>query len=563
VASGFFYAFTLWRYVRLPHLHLLGVQYLPLTLLFTDRLFDQGLWRDAVLLSCALALQALSSFYLAYALALAYAPALVLTLAHWRDRLDRRRAVGLLAAIGAAGAVFLVTSIPYIRLQRLGLIPEYDPHWVPLMMLPAFTAGEVFLYLRGGVGIVAYALIATALVSVDPRRRWPVRLAVTLACVGILAAFGPRIRLHGHLLWSPYSLLMDWVPGFSTVRFPQRFLIIVQLGVALLAGLGLERAVELASRRAGWLRAGWPLAALVIAVALLRAGPFPRRSLHVELTGSQVPAAYRWLAVHGEGRALLEVPTGDLTKKSSAQRMYLSTYHWLPIVDAYSGYMPGTVDYLNRLASGLPATSAVQALVNSVDVGWILVHRAEIAPPWKARWAPPFPPGLEVIGQFGDDILLRVTLPMSEDHRSTFVSRQVTRSGRPLRPLERCSARVEVRHVSRSPGERAELELEVQNTGDEWWPVESFYAAHTVELLGQIVDADGRTLEPKAVAFDRDVAPGETVARTLVAAIPRSRGEHVLELEVAQIENGRFVRCGAGSVRVPFTISPATQAVAP
>src|SRR5262249_54103098 len=70
VAAGFFYAFCVWRFRGVPHLHMLGVQSLPLIVLFTERWLEAHRARDAVLLALSLGLQALSSFYLAYAVAL-------------------------------------------------------------------------------------------------------------------------------------------------------------------------------------------------------------------------------------------------------------------------------------------------------------------------------------------------------------------------------------------------------------------------------------------------------------------------------------------------------------
>src|SRR5262249_52001102 len=155
-----------------------------------------------------------------------------------------------------------------------------------------------------------------------------------------------------------------------------------------------------------------------------------------------------------------------------------------------------------------------------------------------------------------DDLLLRVTLPVAEDRRASFVSTRRTRRGTALRRLERCSAHLEVTHVAWAPGTKAEVQVDVRNTGDEWWPVESFYPRHTVELLGKVIDVDGRKYERDEVPFEHDVAPGETVTRTLVAPISGEPGHHQLELQVAQIEDGgRFTRCGESSLYVPFTIT--------
>src|SRR5262249_10280440 len=118
LVAGFFYAFCLRRDQSLPHLHMLGVHYLPLVLLLAQRSVASARLRAAVL-------RAPLPFYSAYALALAYGPYLAGALYRWRAPPDRRRVIGLLATAAVALAALFATSTPYLRLQALGLIPSY------------------------------------------------------------------------------------------------------------------------------------------------------------------------------------------------------------------------------------------------------------------------------------------------------------------------------------------------------------------------------------------------------------------------------------------------------
>ncbi len=61
--------------------------------------------------------------------------------------------------------------------------------------------------------------------------------------------------------------------------------------------------------------------------------------------------------------------------------MYFSTYHGLPIIDGYGygGYAPNMPSHVHSIARGLPAARSLQDLVDTVDVGWILVHRDRLA----------------------------------------------------------------------------------------------------------------------------------------------------------------------------------------
>jgi hypothetical protein len=79
----------------------------------------------------------------------------------------------------------------------------------------------------------------------------PPGLYVGLTLVGVIASFGPRLKM-GHLRLRPlYAQLYDLIPGFDALRAPGRFGILVTTGLAVLAGFGAA-AVARGLRRPGW-----------------------------------------------------------------------------------------------------------------------------------------------------------------------------------------------------------------------------------------------------------------------------------------------------------------------
>ncbi len=104
------------------------------------------------------------------------------------------------------------------------LVPHFygrtpDSYWGP----PSLT--ENYLY----VGILPLALAGLALLQ---GRDWRARTFGAIAFVGLLLAFADWTPLHGWL----FSL----GPGFDKVRAPGRFLVLVDFGLAMLAGLGAD-----------------------------------------------------------------------------------------------------------------------------------------------------------------------------------------------------------------------------------------------------------------------------------------------------------------------------------
>ena len=145
-----------------------------------------------------------------------------------------------------------------------------------------------------------------------------------LALVTCWTAFGPAAGL--------YAVLYKTIPVFSFLRAPARIGILVTLALVVLTGGWL----------AVWLRqrarpALWAGVLVVVAAAERAAGP-RRRSRGPP----PLPEAYRTLSRLPRG-AVAEFPyfyeRRDFPRH--AEYMFASTYHFMPLVNGYSDYIPG------------------------------------------------------------------------------------------------------------------------------------------------------------------------------------------------------------------------------
>lgn len=552
--AGALFAFHGQRYVNLYHLHQLGTFYLPLALLFTERWLERARRRDAVALAVVVGLQLLSSFYLAYAMVLFYGAYLPFALWRWRRSLERRRIVGLVAALLVAGVPMLLTSIPYVRLQRLGLVPSGRSPMVDLALESFVTTPRVRSYLSsGGVGIVGYALGALGLVLGWRGGAYPRALGVLACVVGILLASGPAVVVRGAEYWSPYALLFRWVPGFSAVRLPFRFLVIAQLGFALLAGLGVAQLLRRLPQAIGW-----PAALVATGLALALMPTRAAHTLHGQPAPATLPPAYRWLAEHGGGGALLELPVAD--PRVAGRRMLFSTYHWLPILDGYSAYPPLTRRYLTPMANELPQESALQALVDAVDVRWVLVHLGELPEDARREWMDDFYPGLELVERWGDDALYAVDLPVSTDRRALLRRTDRTLGGLPLAPIgDACPGRITAEIVGKEralrPGERTRLRVDVENRSDAAWPGLGLYPRHLVQLRTTFRLGRKQTGIPQTQPLWSDFPAQHAVEAVVDIAVPRGAGKYSLEVELVQ-DGETLARCGFEATRIDVEVAP-------
>jgi hypothetical protein len=198
-------------------------------------------------------------------------------LAHSQSR-RARIAAGWKAGVAAAAIGLCVAAPAMIPLAEL--LPRTTRSAMPAeaaleMSLPPAQLLGAFALQAGGwpetqtyLGATIVVLIVCgAAVSMGRSRFWT---AVLL--VGILLALGAYTPL--------YELMMQMIPGMSSMRVPARFFLIVALAAAMLAAHALDRLREagLHARAAHRVRlaavgAGVLALALSVAVAVSRAGP--------------------------------------------------------------------------------------------------------------------------------------------------------------------------------------------------------------------------------------------------------------------------------------------------
>jgi hypothetical protein len=339
-----------------------------------------------------------------------------------------------------------------------------------------------------------------------------------------------------------------------------------------------------AAGRGGSGRGATVASATVVAVLMggLLADWVPRE-MHLRLrrfpTLAEVPPAHRWLAAHGSGRPLLEVPVrrgGFAAAEAQARAQYFSSVHWLPLLGGYSGYRPAFLDVYADLGALLPATKALQTLVNIVDVGWILVHTGELSPARREEWSRPA--GLEEVARFGDDVVFRVALAPSADWRGHLRSlgslgsfgsfggrarESTTFAGLPLAPVPPdgrvASIEASLAADSVPPRHAVVVSARVKNPTPVPWPCFAVRLDGAVQLWSRWLAADGSVVgEPVGARLLEDLRPGEQAAVTVVTWSPQEPGRYALELGVGQGTAGApgSWRAGARRLEVEVTADP-------
>lgn len=334
---------------EVAHLHTLSIYGLPFALYALHRYFVTD--RRLALAGGALAL-ALLGYSSVYGLAYS-APFVLLFAVADAVRLRRVRTLRVWLELWAAAAAVVVLLLPMLVAyrdvhQRLGIartLPE----------LITFSVG-LDQYLEAVPRLApALALAAVGVIAGLVSRAWR-GLAALLALLVLLAfwlSLGPVVRAGGEPVSWPglYGWLYEWIPGFSALRVPARFVAIFFVFVGVLAGVGvagLERRRPLATRA---------LAAAALALFVVRAvpDPFPiDRPLPSEglvtpppsyLTPApRLPPIYRAVGTLPPSAVVIELPFGS--EWYEVRYMYFAAMHRRRLVNGYSGVYPPS--YLAR-----------------------------------------------------------------------------------------------------------------------------------------------------------------------------------------------------------------------
>ncbi len=407
LVAGIAAAIAPFRMHQLNLLYLFAIQYLPAGMLAIDAVFA-GRRRAlaAAGLAVAVILQASCSAYATYTAFLllpAYAAGVLL---EQRPPATGRAAAWLGAAFAVAASAIVWLYRPFFGHVATGVVPASGEaavrHAGPLRLLWLFRGMNFDVHFVTGVGVPLLVLAACGLLHRTSRRRWT---ALGVTAVGAVLALGPEFSIGS--VWVrplPWAWLAAVVPGFGAQRHPVVTTTMVGVGVVCLAGLGVAALLERGRRHRAWAA----LAVLLVAwAAWTTRAPIGRAAVLPVATGDRVPPVYRWLANHGAGQPLLELPAQLVP---NAVYAYFSTYHWLPTFNGtFSAPPPGYLALLDRAADALdPARGP--AFLRDVPVTWVVVHKGLLLPAHAARLATP-PPHLEQVARFGDDVVYRVRRP--------------------------------------------------------------------------------------------------------------------------------------------------------
>ncbi len=334
------------RLINIARLNLFCTELLLLVLILSSSVWRHGgLWRG-LSWGAALAVLLWQSQPLLYQALLAHGVFVLGTMLYADTRVVLWRRKG---AILAGLLVFATLAAPFIarmsedlgrspaaaqsivwsRALSLDLSALFLPHsgdflygrWLGARPASFLEGGG--LYQSHFLGFVWIAWVVIAIASNRPRD-WLLKAAFVLTMIAVAA--GPQLQWRGRPLPVPGPLyLVREVPFLPLDKSPERLILMAQLGLALLAGMGVDSLIG----RRSW-KASLAIPSMLLLSLVEQSETLPQRSLQ----SYRVPERLDRVAVEPGEFAVLDVPLdrpGHPSHRVTSTAMAFAAHHHRPI----------------------------------------------------------------------------------------------------------------------------------------------------------------------------------------------------------------------------------------
>jgi hypothetical protein len=365
--SGTLLGFNTYALTHLPHIQALHLEFLAPAVLALHVLLTRPSARPAVLLAVLFSLQALTSNYFMVAIALAIGAAVLMRPQEWWVN-GGRLVVWAAVCLAITALVLLPFVLPYVEMRSAHgfirpLAPSQSATWRDYLTTGSrihfdswsrhFWPGRAPLF----PGAIAIVFTALALWS---GTAWRNRFARLWIGIGIALTL---MSLGAHAPW--YQWAHERFAVIQGIRSPARLGQFTLAAFAILAGFGLA-----------WVRARWNgrrwLPAVSVAVILLANAEALRAPMGF-VPAVPIPPAYDVLA--REKHAVVAEFPFPPPRQFYANTAYMlaSTRHWHPLLNGYSGFVPGSYTRAWLSLTGFPDTRSLDAL-RDLRVTHVVIH---------------------------------------------------------------------------------------------------------------------------------------------------------------------------------------------
>lgn len=400
--AGFLYAFSTYHLAQIGHIQLHTDMFLLLMLLFLHKWLDAKKPAYLGLAVFMILLEVLSSLYYAIYAGMLFVLFIGFFAARRELKLDRRNVVSIVVTLTLLIVVAFPFLQPYLQLHRS--MPNFERSLEETALYSAHSMdylatvpqnllwGRWLGFSRPGVenilfpGLAAIILAVAGIVGIKRNLRAADKSAqikifyLLITVLSFSLSFGPITTFRGATIPLPFLSALKLMPGFSAMRVPARFGLLVLLGLCVLAAFGAARLSRLWRERRQTNKRADILAFIAVAIVVLQQVSWPIPLSQPIASGGRIPAIYKWLEKYPGADVVIELPP---VQAEQIKYVYYSAYHSKQLVNGYSGYTPPLWAELEKTMASFPSVKSI-ARLRALGVDGIIVH-ADLIPGWDAK----------------------------------------------------------------------------------------------------------------------------------------------------------------------------------
>jgi hypothetical protein len=365
--AGVIFSFAPYRFEHYMHMELQWTVWSPWAFWALQRTIESGSVRFGLLTGVFLALQMASSVYYGVFLLILVAAVGLVQCITLRGPAFGRAARALMLGGALAASISWAYSLPYSAASaRVGIRSSHEVKTFSARPRDyRFATPDNVLYGSPDPGAPERQLfpgILPPLLAVVGLVLIPPTAAAIAYLIGLVVAFELSLGAYGLL----YPLLYEHVGVIRALRAPARASVFCLLFLGVLSAHATAALASVTPQRIAN-----ALAALLCVLVLLeyRVGPLPLVPYH-----NQAPPLYKMLAGLPPGVVIeFPVPKPNWPPGRDPRFAYMSTFHWMPLLNGYSGFYPPS--YLRRLVrlEKFPDEASVDSLRRE-NVKYVIVH---------------------------------------------------------------------------------------------------------------------------------------------------------------------------------------------
>lgn len=411
IISGILMSFSIGRLDALEHLQIFTFYWIPLGLYFFLKLVKTNQPRFAYLTSLCFLLQVFNTVFLGFVYLFTI---FIFSFVYWtKKKLKKDSLLALfkssLIAIGLVGLIFL----PYLNISKT--------YHYTRSLKDIWGGSAYFLEYLYPTSHSRLEPLAQKLFSKQP---WPAYLGMTISFLGFLSFFflkktsqklslvlmgisgfflslGPYLQITKHsqpIIPLPYLFLYYTIPGFKSMRTPQRWSHLLLFSLAILSGLFLAQVFKKIKLKKQIIIS---LAIIFLVILEIKQPIFTKPVSTI----NQIPTVYHWLAKKPPS-IVLEIPAQSWVMKLSDKEIERLHYHSFILesqhqfVNGFSGFAPPIwMDYMTTLRK-FPQQKSLH-LIEKLTTNTIILHHQDIA---KLKQLDPYTLSLDKITNILDQL---------------------------------------------------------------------------------------------------------------------------------------------------------------